>query len=130
MALFLNKIQLEKFSILLREDGIFQIDIKPFTEVTVDDIKEGVEAANQLGRSHHNRLMFVAGEYSFPTLDAQSFLASKESVPYAIADAFVMKTSNQDAIEEFYLKVHQPARETRFFSQVEDAITWLNSIIK
>jgi hypothetical protein len=130
MAQFLNKIQLEKFSILLREDGIFQIDIKPFTEVNVDDVKEGVEAANHMGRSHHNRLMFVAGEYSFPTLDAQSYLASKESVPYAIADAFVMNGVNQEAIEEFYLKVHQPVRETRFFSQVEDAVLWLNSLSK
>jgi hypothetical protein len=67
----------------------------------------------------------VAGPLSGPDLEAMNYIASEGSSPYAIAEAYVIASLSQKILAKFYLNFNKPARPTRMFGAIPEAVTWL-----
>jgi hypothetical protein len=127
MLKIINHRVLENYTVSLRSDGIMQVDIKPEVEITVEEIKAGVEVIRELGGGEQFPILFLAGEYSLPSDQARSFLAKSTSKIYALAEAYVINSFPQKIVGNFYLKVNKPKRPTKIFTNEEDAVEWLKS---
>jgi hypothetical protein len=117
----------ENYSILIREDGIVQIEIIPDSEISVDEIIEGTNFVLERLNSIKAPVLFIANEFSLPSKESREYLAKKESLPYSLADAYVINSFPQKIAANFYLKVNKPARPTKMFNNREDAIIWLKT---
>ena len=123
---FVRFIEFKKARVGLRKDSIVQTDIFPEQELSVDDVKEVIEGIAIVGRQTMYPQLIVAGQLSGPDLQAMKHIASDGSSPYAIAEAYVIKSLSQKIIARFYLNFNKPARPTKMFSEVPEAIAWLN----
>jgi hypothetical protein len=72
-------------------------------------------------------VLFIANEFSLPSKESREYLAKKESLPYSLADAYVINSFPQKIAANFYLKVNKPARPTKMFNNKEDALIWLKT---
>jgi hypothetical protein len=117
----------ENYSILIREDGIVQIEIIPDSEISVDEIIEGTNFVLERLDSIKAPVLFIANEFSLPSKESREYLAKKESLPYSLADAYVINSFPQKIAANFYLKVNKPARPTKMFNNREDALIWLKT---
>lgn len=117
----------ENYSILIREDGIVQIEIIPDSEISVDEIIEGTDFVLERLDSIKAPVLFIANEFSLPSKESREYLAKKESLPYSLADAYVINSFPQKIAANFYLKVNKPARPTKMFNNREDALIWLKT---
>lgn len=117
----------ENYSILIREDGIVQIEIIPDSEISVDEIIEGTNFVLERLDSIKAPVLFIANEFSLPSKESREYLAKKESLPYSLADAYVINSFPQKIAANFYLKVNKPARPTKMFNNKEDALIWLKT---
>jgi hypothetical protein len=127
--LFSIKKEFERFTMFLREDGIVQIDVFPEEEITIEDVKQGVEYLKEIGGGKKFPLLFIAQEYSMPSDATREFLADRNSIPFSIAEAFVICSLPQKIVGNFYLRVNKPARPTQIFTKETDALIWLNSFL-
>jgi hypothetical protein len=120
----------ENYSIILREDGIVQIDIIPDSEISVEEIEEGTNFVLDRLNSTKAPVLFIANEFSLPSKESREYLAQKESLPYSLADAYVINSFPQKLAANFYLKVNKPSRPTKMFTNTEEALKWLKTYIK
>jgi hypothetical protein len=119
----------ENYSILIREDGIVQIEIIPDSEISVDEIIEGTNFVLERLGSIKAPVLFIANEFSLPSKESREYLAKKESLPYSIADAYVINSFPQKIAANFYLKVNKPTRPSKIFTNTNEAIKWLKTFL-
>ncbi len=125
----INKITFEVFTLTLRKDGILNVDISAEKEYTVDNLKELMPIMGQFLNYKKVPMLITRDESVLPTLETRNYWAKKDSCPYSLAEAFIMKTLALKLIGNFYLKVNKPGRTTRIFSSEEDAVKWLKSFL-
>lgn len=126
--LLLDK-KLKSYSISLRADGLIQIDVNPEVEVTLEEVIEGTDYIMSVVGDRKFPVLFIANEFSVPSSESRDYLAKKESLPYSLADAYVICSFPQKLIGNFYLKVNKPGRPTKIFTDKEEAIKWLKTFI-
>jgi hypothetical protein len=124
-SFFIRFITLQKARVGLRPDGIVQTDVYEEKELALPDVKEIIDAIAILGGKQMRPQLIVAGPLSGPDMQAMNYLASAESSPYAIAEAYVIQSLSQKILGKFYLSFNKPARPTRMFGNEEDAVEWL-----
>lgn len=129
MAVELKSKKFNTYSVSLRDDGLIQIDIDPETEVSLEEVIEGTEYIMNAVKDHKFPVLFIAYEFSIPSKESRDYLAKKESLPYSLADAYVIHSFPQKLIGNFYLKVNKPARPTKIFTDKDEAITWLKTFL-
>lgn len=117
----------ENFSIVLREDKIVQIEINPEAEISVDEIIEGTNYVLEKLKSVKWPVLLIANEFSLPSKESREYLAKNESLPYSLADAYVINSFPQKLAGNFYLKVNKPARPTKMFTTIDEALKWLKT---
>lgn len=127
-GLLLDK-QLKSYSISLREDGLVQIDINAEAEVTLEEVIEGTDYIMSVVEDRKFPVLFIAKEFSVPSSESRDYLAKKESLPYSLADAYVICSFPQKLIGNFYLKFNKPGRPTKIFTDKDEAIKWLKTFV-
>jgi len=120
---------LEKYSISFSTDGIVIIDIKPDVEISIEEIIEGTNFILSIVKEKKLPILFIANEFSIPSKESREYLAKKESLPYAIADAYVICSFPQKIVGNFYLKVNKPFRPTKLFTDKNEALKWLKTFL-
>jgi hypothetical protein len=118
-------VRLKKATIGLREDDIVETNILPEEELNVADVKEIVQAIMLVSDMRMLPQLIIAGPLSGPDLDSMRFLATEESSPTAIAEAYVISSLSQKILAKFYLSINKPARPTKMFSHEAEAVEWL-----
>ncbi|HXC05915.1 MAG TPA: hypothetical protein VNZ86_14230 [Bacteroidia bacterium] len=116
---------MKKARVGLRPDGIVETDIKDEVELELADVKEIIDTIAQIGEQKMRPQLIVAGPLSGPDLKAMNYLASAESSPFAIAEAYVITSLSQKILGRFYLSFNKPARPTRMFGDEAEAVSWL-----
>jgi hypothetical protein len=53
-------------------------------------------------------------------------LASAQTLQYALARAYVLRSMHQKLMAELFMKVYSPASPIRFFREPEEAMKWLS----
>ncbi len=127
MTIQLIEKKFTNYTVSLREDGIVQIDIDHEAEVEVEEVIEGTNYILNALKNHKAPVLFIANEFSIPSKETRDYLAKKESVPYSLADAYVIHSFSQKLVGNFYLKVNKPARPTQIFTNKDEAIKWLKT---
>jgi hypothetical protein len=124
-SFFIKATELKKARVGLRPDGIVETDIKDEVELELADVKEIIDTIAQIGEQKMRPQLIVAGPLSGPDLKAMNYLASAESSPFAIAEAYVITSLSQKILGRFYLSFNKPARPTRMFGDEAEAVSWL-----
>jgi len=114
--------------VILRDDGILYVKIKPEELFNLSDAEELVEAAKQLGKGEKLLTLMVVGKGTIPTHDAREFAISKKGLKYRIGDAYVINTFAHNIVGQFMLKFQTPPIPMKLFNDENEAAEWLHSI--
>lgn len=112
---------------LLSEDTLY-IDILPDIEFEIKDYNQLMDAALEIGKGKKFYNLINVGEYTTPNHEVRTASSSVEGSIYKLADAFIINSTPQKIIANFYMMFHKPSVPTRFFNSEEKAIEWLNEI--
>ncbi|MDF2438102.1 MAG: hypothetical protein K0Q95_2478 [Bacteroidota bacterium] len=125
----LDEKESESHILSIREDGIARIRIKENIEVDVIHVREIVNALEILGNRKKFPLLILSSEYTLPTADARTYIASAASNPYASAEAYMIRSLPQKLVGNVYLSFNKPARPTRLFTEEAKAVEWLRTFL-
>lgn len=125
----LKEIYFQTLSVGLRSDGLMEVKINANVEIDVNNVLEIVGAIKKIGEEKKYPILLIFGEYTLPTLEARNYVATAESNPYAIAEAYVIQSFTQKITGNIYLKINKPIRPTRLFNSEEDAVDWLKTFL-
>ena len=125
-----DKIECTSFTVHLREDGIMHYHVKAVGEFGINDLKEGMYAANEIGRGKKFYNIVTFEDFITVSAEAREFAASEESNQYTIADAFVVKNNALKLVGNFYLTFNKPKVPSKLFTDEDKAIAWLYSLQK
>lgn len=120
----IKTIDFDVFSISLRSDKIYFIEIKPEKEFCIENMQEVIRAEKEFGEEVLPILIFC-NTLSSTNTELMNFLARKGANPYSAAEAYVLTSLNQRILANFYSKIIRPARPTKFFSSTQEAEKWL-----
>ncbi|CAN5399194.1 hypothetical protein BH10BAC1_BH10BAC1_01290 [soil metagenome] len=123
----LEQINFATLSVALRSDGIVQVKVKANDEIDVKHVVQVVDSLEKMGNGKKFPLLIVVGEYTLPTPEARAYIATPESDPFALAEAYVIQSFTQKLVGNVYLNLHKPARPTRMFNSEVKAIEWLKT---
>lgn len=122
----INTIHLGKVTVSITSDNLFVIEIEKDTEVNLFNTKEIIQATKTLGRGVKIPALIIANDFSLPTKETREFLANAEASPQVCAEAYLLKSTAQSIIGNFYLNVNKPERPTRMFTKLNEALKWLD----
>lgn len=120
----IRSIDFEVFTISLRSDNIYVIEVKKEKEFTVEQMAQVIEAEEKLG-GVKLPILILCYDLASTNVELMNYLARENANPYAKAEAYVLSSLNQRILAKFYTKIVKPARPTRFFSEEEEAMKWL-----
>ncbi len=120
----IKTIDFDVFSISLRSDRIYFIEIKPEKDFCIAHMEEVIQAEIELGAEILPILIFC-NEFSSTNAELMNHLAKEGANPYASAEAYVLTSLNQRILGNFYSKIIRPARPTKLFNSAEEAEKWL-----
>jgi hypothetical protein len=119
--------ELKSCHIKLLEGDIIVIEVKPNTEVLLEDVKEMVKTAGELGNNKLLKNLIVAGEYSSMNSQATLYMKSEEAHRFTRTEAIVISSLAQRIVGNFYLGIVTQKRPSKLFNSVEKAMEWLKS---
>jgi len=108
----------------LVNNSYYQLIIKGHVFFTIDHLKQFVDIQKQLGEQKLPVLV-ITNIGSDTDIEFLHDLAKKETQPYTLATAFVLKSLPQKILASMYLKIIKPQIPTRFFKSEKEALTWL-----
>lgn len=111
----------------LLDGDILMIEVKANTEVLLNDVKEMVNTAGELGNNRKLKNLIVAGEYSSMHTQATLYMKTEEAHRYTRVEAIVISSLAQRIVGNFYLGIVNLKRPSKLFNSVEKAIEWLTS---
>ena len=113
-----------RFKISLNEAGYYELSIADNIEITIDDVKNIVEAQKNLGGQRLPTLVATTSN-AILSVDTMSYISKNVNFPYSKAGAYVVSSQSQKMLSNFYLKLKNPERPTKFFNSREDAVKWI-----
>ncbi len=123
--------RIAEISWLNQEKGIIFSKAKKGVEINVDDARESMEALANF--DHPSRRMIVdISEIKNQTAEARAYYSSKESTDYVKSMALLTgsKFSIGNIIGNFFIGLNKGDIPTKLFYNLEDAITWTESLIQ
>lgn len=125
----INKIDLTHSLIILRDDGIIELNTNDDHTYTIEDVKENVKAFGELTGNKKAPVLIIGGSFSSVTNETREFMATEESLKYSKAEAFLITSLAQKILVNFYIKFNKPLVPTRVFNDKIEAEKWLKSFI-
>jgi hypothetical protein len=115
--------------IFLRPDGIVVIDVRDEGIIGKQIVEEIVNAVEKItgGKAAPNLILTRPG--AMVDKEAREFSSSPRGMQFTVADAMVIHNLPQKVVANFYLRINRPEKPTRFFSDEEEAITWLKKFL-
>lgn len=119
----------EKYTIVLRKNGIMHFHIKSKNEITHGDMHDMLYHVNKIGKGKKFPNLITFEDYVTISREAREFAASEESNIYTTCDAFVVKKTALKLLGNFYLLINKPNSPTKMFEDEESACNWLMQFI-
>jgi hypothetical protein len=120
----IKTIEYDVFSISLRGDDLYFIEIKEEKEFTIANMPEVIIAEKELGGKILPIIIFC-NKLSYTNTELMNHLAKKDSNPYSLVEAYILTSLNQRILANFYTKVIRPSRPTKFFKSEQEALVWI-----
>ena len=125
----LDKIKTATGNVSFHEEGIVRFEIEKTDEITLQNVKEYIEAVENLGGGRSFCNLIVMKHFVQVGDDARKYAASEESNIYTIADAFIINSIALKLVGNFYIRFNKPVRPTRIFNNEDDALIWLRTFL-
>jgi hypothetical protein len=125
----MSSVDLGYCSVTLRPDGIIHTHFFHQMEIDVNHVKEINQVCGELTQGRRVPMMIDGDTLTVPSEEARRFVADKDSNPYSLAEAFIVKSLPQKLIANFFMRFNKPGRPTRMFMKQEEAITWLKGFL-
>lgn len=109
----------------LRCDGIIKYSLVDNYEIQKQDVLQISAETKKIANGKRIPLLIVTGAYTSISSEAFEALDSKESLEYSLAEAFVIKSTPQRLLADFYLRIKKPYVPTAYFANEEKALEWL-----
>ena len=123
-----KKITFSNFSVKISEFDFYEIEVFNDKEFSYNELYELKNAQVQLG-AKKLPVLVICQEFASTDTNFIKHLAQNQNNPYSKADAFVIKSMAHKILANFYLKITNPERPTKFFKNKEEAIQWLKQYI-
>lgn len=114
----------ERFTLSLIEESYYELKIHSGVEIEIDDVKTMVEMQKQMGGKRLPTLV-NAPSNAIVNVETMNYISKNENFPYSKAGAYLVSSSTQKLLSNFYLKLKNPQRPTKFFNNQEDAVKWI-----
>lgn len=124
-----DEIKTANGTVSFQEEGIIRYQIDQTDEITLQNVKEFLEAVRNLGDGKSFCNLIVMNEFIQVGDDARKYAAGEDSNKYTIADAFVINSIALKLVGNFYIRYNKPVRPTRIFNNEEDALVWLRNFL-
>jgi hypothetical protein len=115
-----------KFKVSIVNSTYYLVELSPNIDFMIEDLKQLVKAEQELGGKKLPVLVMCTAT-SNTNIHLLRYLKENKNNPYSSADAFVIASNTQIVLGNFYLKINQPERPTKFFNREADALEWLKS---
>lgn len=117
-------LQNKRFSIILHEDGYYELSVADNIEITIADVKAIVEEQKRIGGQRLPTLVATTSN-AILSVDTMAYISKNENFPYSKAGAYVVSSASQKMLSNFYLKLKKPERPTKFFGTRTEAVKWI-----
>jgi hypothetical protein len=108
---------------------LLRIKIVEGSEIELSDALQNYEAAKILTKNERH-LILVDGRVNLSiSREARAFAAQSKEDRASIASAFIITSTANKLIGNFYINVNKPDIPTKIFSSEEKAIEWLESFL-
>lgn len=108
---------------------ILRIKLLPNAEIEVDDAMQNFDASKMLTQSD-NYLVLVDGRVTASvSKEARIYSAKIRSNEARIAQAFIITSTANKLVGNFYINVNKPPIPTKIFSSEEKALEWLEGFL-
>ncbi|HEX8516555.1 MAG TPA: hypothetical protein VF868_10175 [Bacteroidia bacterium] len=108
---------------------ILRLKILEGAEIELADALQNAEATRMLTKGA-KYLVLVDGRVSVSvSREARTFSAQSKNDGKSIASAFIITSTANKLIGNFYINVNKPEVPTRIFSSEEKAVEWLNGFL-
>lgn len=126
----IDKIELSSCIVSLRDDGIFQVNMKVLNrEMEEKDVREMTEIIGEMGKGKTYPVLILIEEFNPIQKSASEYAASEEAGKYTKANAIVINSFAVRIGSNFFIKIFKPKRPTKMFNSEEKAVEWLKSLL-
>ncbi len=123
-----KKITFPNFEVEINDFGFYRVSVNESEEFTVEDLKKLVNAQKELG-GEKLPVLVICAEHATTNSDLLKTISKNCNNPFSKADAFVIKSMAQKILANFYIKINQPERPTKFFNDKNEAVNWLKPFL-
>lgn len=111
-------------------ERIVYMKILDRAEIELENAIQNQEAVKQLTNNEKHLLVVDArGIDVYVSKEARTFSADRKAADPCIAKAFIVNSTANRLIGNFYINFNKPNIPTKLFSTVEKATEWLNSYL-
>lgn len=121
-------VQYPKFKLSVVNSSYYFVELSNNIEFDVYDMKQLVKAEQQLS-GLKLPVLVICPATANTNIHLMRHLKENKNNPYSVADAFVIAATSQAILGNFYLKISQPERPTKFFNREADALEWLKDFL-
>lgn len=112
------------------EGNILFATYQPNAEVDLEDAKFLLSERLKLTENIDHYTIIDLRNLKRATKEARAFFSTEAGSQGIIAGAFIVDSFLSKLIGNFYLKFSPPPRPTKLFSNEEDALDWIKSLIE
>jgi hypothetical protein len=108
-------------------ENLLYVVMKDITEITVEKvIRHNEQTQAAMGERLHKVLHDIRSlQFTHVSREVLSYIADSPQGKYEEFEAYIVNGLGQRILGNFYLKVMKPKTPTKFFSDVEAALGWL-----
>ena len=123
-----TEISLPKVKFKRHSDDIILMEFLDDTTLEIEDIEDLQKAHIAIMGTKPCKVLSIISPTFSVTKEAREHGHSEEAHKYVKASAIVLSTMAHRILGNFYIKIQRPARPTKMFNNVENALTWLESL--
>lgn len=116
------------FTLLLRSDGIVQMNTDDDAFFTIVEAKEYVDLLGEITGGVPHLILKNPGKHATVDSETRSFMAEANSLRFSIAEAVIIQNTAQRIIGNFYIRFDKPSKPVKLFDTTEAAEQWLRSL--
>jgi hypothetical protein len=126
----MNKIELNKATCELIEEGVILVTYKDKVEIELEDVIELRNVTNQLACGKDYVSIYDAGEETTVTKEAREISTKEGNIQKRKAIAIIVKHLGQRIIANFFININKKMHPMKVFGKKEDAIKWAKQQLK
>ena len=117
------------FTLKLREDGILLIHLSGEKSLNLNQYMCVIAFIGEMLKGRRVPMLITTDEFLLIDDEVRNLMLKKYSNPYSLGSAIITKSTAQKIIGNFFVNTQKPERLIKIFSNEEDALKWLKSLL-